>query len=158
MAMNKTRSESPERASAIELAGTLSLRSHDKNWGSERRMSLLAAIGTEGSITAAAKKVGLSYKAAWDAVDAMNNLAGEALVVRTTGGQRGGGATLTRRATELIELYQAVSREHEHFVARLARLGPQPNQNLEFIEPLTIQPPAPTQLKNEQETCWKRVF
>src|SRR3546814_13383880 len=76
----------------------------------------------------------------------MNNLAGEALVVRTTGGQRGGGATLTRRATELIELYQAVSREHEHFVARLARLGTQPNQNLEFIEHMTNQTSARNKL------------
>src|SRR3546814_18359766 len=120
MAMNKTRSESPERASAIELAGTLSLRSHDKNWGSERRMSLLAAIGTEGSITAAAKKVGLSYKAAWDAVDAMNNLAGEALVVRTTGRQRGGGPTLPRPAPYLIEPSPAVPRDHDHLRPPLA--------------------------------------
>src|SRR3546814_1735977 len=76
----------------------------------------------------------------------MNNLAGEALVVRTTGGQRGGGATLTRRATELIALYQAVSREHEHFVARLARLGAQLNQNLAFIEHMTIQTSARNKL------------
>src|SRR3546814_17782672 len=76
----------------------------------------------------------------------MNNLAGEALVVRTTGGQRGGGATLTRRATELIELYQAVSRAHEHFVARLARLGTQPNQNLAFLEHMTIQTSARNKL------------
>ena len=69
----------------LELSTTLSLRSGDQSWGTERRMALLAAIGTEGSISAAARKVGLSYKAAWDAVDMMNSLAGDLLVERVTG-------------------------------------------------------------------------
>ena len=38
----------------------------------------------------------MSYKAAWDAIDTMNNLAGEPLVERMTGG-KGGGTQLTRR-------------------------------------------------------------
>jgi len=144
--MDKTRSAPKAPGSAVELTGTLSLRSHDKNWGSERRMALLAAIDAEGSITAAAKKVGLSYKAAWDAVDAMNNLAGEPLVTRTTGGQRGGGASLTARAAELIAFYQTVKREHERFMARLARTGDRTTQNLEFIEHMMIQTSARNKL------------
>jgi len=97
-------------------------------------MALLAAIDHQGSISAAAKTVGLSYKAAWDAVDAMNNLAGEALVLRTTGGSRGGGARLTPRAHQLLQLYQTLQREHTRFMTRLAAASADQGRNLEWIE------------------------
>jgi molybdate transport system regulatory protein len=60
----------------------------------------------------------MSYKGAWDAVDTMNNLAGEPLVVRLTGGKGGGGTTLTPRAVKLIETFHAVEREHRRFLER----------------------------------------
>lgn len=129
-------------AASLELVGSISLRSGDRIWGTQRRLALLAAIGAEGSISAAAKKVDLSYKAAWDAVDAMNNLAGEALVVRVTGGRRGGGARLTARAIELIELYRDVSREHERFMAKLAKIDAHSHHNLELIQHMMIQTSA----------------
>ena len=59
-----------------------------------RRIALLEAIGAAGSITAAAKSVGLSYKGAWDAVNAINNLADRPLVQGSTGGAGGGGTQL----------------------------------------------------------------
>lgn len=129
-----------------ELAGGLWFRSGNQNWGSEKRMALLEAIGTERSITAAAKKIGLSYKAAWDAVDTMNNLAGEPLVLRVTGGQRGGGASLTPRARELIELYRTVSQEHRRFMTRLAKINTQSVQNLEVIQHMMVQTSARNKL------------
>nr|WP_322045897.1 TOBE domain-containing protein [Paraburkholderia sp. J67] len=88
--------------------------------GGAARIALLAAIRDTGSITAAAKAVGMSYKGAWDAIDAMNNLAGEPLVRRATGGKGGGGTTLTRRALRLIETFGAIEREHRRFLARAA--------------------------------------
>jgi molybdate transport system regulatory protein len=133
-------------AAPLELVGSVWLRSGDQNWGSQRRFALLAAIGAEGSISAAAKKVGLSYKAAWDAVDAMNNLAGEPLVLRVTGGQRGGGARLTARAVELIELYRDVSREHERFMAQLAKVNTRSAHNLELIQNMMMQTSARNKL------------
>jgi molybdate transport system regulatory protein len=144
--MEKKRPAPAAPAPSVELAGTLALRSRNKTWGNARRMALLAAIGEEGSITAAAKKVGLSYKAAWDAVDAMNNLADEPLVTRTTGGQRGGGASLTPRAEELIALYRAVAHEHERFMQRLARIGADAAHNLELMEHMMIQTSARNKL------------
>lgn len=133
-------------AASLELVGSICLRSGNQNWGSQRRLTLLAAIGEKGSISAAAKKVGLSYKAAWDAVDAMNNLAGEPLVLRVTGGQRGGGARLTARAVELIELYRDVSREHERFMAQLAKVNTHSAHNLELIQHMMIQTSARNKL------------
>ncbi len=109
-------------------------------------MALLAAIDSEGSITAAAKKIGLSYKAAWDAVDTMNNLAGEPLVQRITGGQRGGGANLTARAHELIRVYALLHAEHERFMARLATINDQASHNLEVIQHMMIDTSARNKL------------
>ncbi|MCG5074786.1 TOBE domain-containing protein [Paraburkholderia tagetis] len=88
--------------------------------GGAARIALLAAIRETGSITGAAKAVGMSYKGAWDAIDAMNNLAGEPLVVRATGGKGGGGTTLTPRAQRLIATFGAIEREHRHFLERAA--------------------------------------
>ena len=105
-------------ASPLALGGELWLSAGGQTLGGAARIALLAAIGTTGSITAAAKAVGLSYKAAWDAVDAMNNLAGEALVTRSTGGKGGGGTVLTARGTRLIDTYRAVEQEHRKFIER----------------------------------------
>lgn len=109
-------------------------------------MALLEAIGTEGSITAAAKKVGLSYKAAWDAVDTMNNLADSPLVLRTTGGKRGGGASLTPRAHALIGWYNAVRHEHQRFMDLLTRLDPDTPKNLELLQHMMVQTSARNRL------------
>ncbi|WP_338641156.1 TOBE domain-containing protein [Burkholderia pyrrocinia] len=100
----------------LELGGELWLRAGEQTLGGAMRIALLAAIGDTGSITRAAKAVGLSYKAAWDAVDTMNNLAGEPLVARSTGGKGGGGTTLTPRATSLIAAFRTIEREHRRFI------------------------------------------
>ncbi|WP_342611936.1 TOBE domain-containing protein [Burkholderia ambifaria] len=100
----------------LGLGGELWLRAGPQTLGGATRIALLAAIGDTGSITRAAKAVGLSYKAAWDAIDTMNNLAGEPLVTRSTGGKGGGGTTLTPRATSLIAAFRTIEREHRRFI------------------------------------------
>lgn len=87
----------------------------------KRWMDLLASLQSEPSITAAAKVVGLSYKAAWDAVATMNNLAGQVLVERSVGGKGGGGARLTAHGLRLVQTFRAVEVENERFVQRVNR-------------------------------------
>lgn len=87
-----------------------------------QRVALLEAIERHGSIARAAKAVALSYKAAWEAVDEMNNLAAQPLVVRTSGGARGGGTVLTGYARRLIAFYRALEAEHQSAVARVQHL------------------------------------
>jgi molybdate transport system regulatory protein len=102
----------------IEVGGSVWFRSGEATLGGAARIALLAAIQQTGSITGAAKAVGMSYKAAWDAIDTMNNLAGTTLVVRATGGKGGGGTTLTAKALRLIDTYRAIEREHQAFLER----------------------------------------
>ena len=71
-----------------------------------QRIALLQHIAEQGSITRAAKSAGLSYKAAWDAIDEMNNLAQKPLVERSVGGKGGGGARLSSEGERVLRLYQ----------------------------------------------------
>ena len=87
------------------------------------RIALVEAIGEEGSITKASKRLGISYRAAWDGVQALNNLFDEPLVLGTaararsldeplvlasTGGAGGGAAELTARGRKLIAAYRTM--------------------------------------------------
>lgn len=71
-----------------------------------QRIALLRHIAEQGSITRAAKAAGVSYKAAWDAIDELNNLASQPLVERSTGGRGGGGARLSPEGERVLRLYQ----------------------------------------------------
>ena len=75
---------------------------------SDRRIDILRQIGELGSISKAARAVGVSYKAAWQAVDTLTNLAGVALLERVVGGRGGGGAKLTEAGTQLLVAAQAL--------------------------------------------------
>lgn len=92
----------------------------DTSLASQIEVSLLAAIGETGSITQAAKAIGRSYKWAWDTVEHMNQLAGEPLVLRETGGRNGGGTRLTERGQRLIHSYRIIERAHRQFVQALS--------------------------------------
>ena len=87
---------------------------------SDVRISLLEKIDESGSITQAAKAVGVSYKTAWDAVDAMKNLSGEALVESLTGGKGGGGTRLTEAGRKLARTYRLIQKENERFLSSIS--------------------------------------
>ncbi|MCE9632632.1 MAG: LysR family transcriptional regulator [Methylophilales bacterium] len=69
---------------------------------------LLDAIVKHGSISAAAKSMGMSYKRAWDLVSTMNQAFLEPLVSTATGGAQGGGAQLTTFGLDVLRRYQAL--------------------------------------------------
>jgi len=83
------------------------------------RMALVEAIGELGSISAAARKVGLSYKAAWDAVQALNNLFDGPLVAAAPGGSGGGAATLTPRGRAALAAFRRVQAELDTALMKL---------------------------------------
>ncbi len=87
------------------------------------KIRLLEAIDREGSISAAGRALGMSYKRAWDLVDALNTLAGSPVVEASPGGYRGGGATLTDAGRNLVADYRAIERAAQRATeARLAAL------------------------------------
>ena len=85
------------------------------------RAALLEEVVETGSISAAARVLGMSYRKAWTLVDSINRAAGRALVERSTGGRGGGGARLTPQGERALKLY----RQLEGDVERLCRRAEQ---------------------------------
>lgn len=112
----------------------------------ERLFQLLAAIAATGSITGAARAVGLSYKGAWEMIDRANNLSPELLVGSATGGRKGGGTRLTPAGRELLDLFLKLQEEHRVFLEQLNRRMLS-NPNLQFLHKrLGMQASARNQL------------
>ena len=72
------------------------------------KVDLLEAIGATGSITAAAKTLGMSYRRAWLLVDTMNHCFAAPVVEAEAGGRRGGGTRLTALGQELVRRYRTL--------------------------------------------------
>jgi molybdate transport system regulatory protein len=90
------------------------------------KAELLAAIAETGSISASAKRLGMSYRRAWLLVDTMNRCFREPLVASAAGGTGGGGAQVTNFGREVLDRYGAmlacVDRALDPELARFSRL------------------------------------
>jgi molybdate transport system regulatory protein len=107
-------------SSPRRLVGKLSFETPAGGVLGDTRIRLLEAIDALGSLNRAARAVPLSYKAAWDALDSMNNLAEAPLVVRTTGGRHGGGTQLTEHGRRMVALYRAMESSQQDILDRIA--------------------------------------
>jgi len=87
---------------------------------SDRRLEVLRLVGQSGSISQAAREVGISYKAAWQAIDTLTNLSGVALVAKTVGGSGGGGAQITAQGQALLALADELARARRQVLSRFA--------------------------------------
>ena len=72
------------------------------------KSDLLAAIDATGSISQAAKQLGMSYRRAWTLVDTMNRCFKEPLVTTATGGDHGGGARVTAFGRDVLQRFQSM--------------------------------------------------
>jgi molybdate transport system regulatory protein len=84
------------------------------------RVELLEHIERERSISAAAKKMNMSYRRAWSLVQDMNDAAGVPLVEASTGGSGGGGASVTAQGHEAIRLYRDLVSRFDRTAAEAA--------------------------------------
>lgn len=100
------------------LTAVLSFRRAGARAGTER-IALLEAVAAEGSITKAAKTLGLSYKGAWDAVQALNNLFEQPLIAAQAGGAKGGAAELTPQGRTVLAAFRKVEAELGEAMAQL---------------------------------------
>jgi len=82
------------------------------------KVALLEAIRSTGSISAGARALGMSYRRAWLLVEQINHALREPAVTTETGGQSGGGASVTPIGERIINLYRAIEAE-----ARMAAGG-----------------------------------
>jgi molybdate transport system regulatory protein len=93
------------------LHAALQMRRGDDIKVGTERIALLAAVGELGSISAAAKAAGISYKSAWDAIQALNNLFAQPLVQARPGGRQGGTAQVTEQGQAVIRAFRLLESE-----------------------------------------------
>lgn len=129
------------------LEGRFWISKSDHSFLGKGRIELLVHIEESGSITKAAKLMKMSYKAAWDAVDNMNNLADYPLVERSKGGKGGGGTHLTDYAKELISTYRILNEEHQLFLKNLSLRIDEKNGHFNLLESMNVRISARNQLK-----------
>lgn len=106
----------PSVSSPVSYTSALSHASADK------RIDILRAVGASGSISQAARDTGVSYKAAWQAIDTLTNLAGSVLVERVVGGAGGGGARLTPAGAQLLGAATQMAQARSQVLGRLKKL------------------------------------
>lgn len=105
----------PSSLAGPDLAGALGHEVADK------RLDILRRIGQVGSISEAARGADVSYKAAWQAIDTLTNLAGAPLVERTVGGSGGGGAQLTATGRQLLDAADTLAALRRQALAQVAQ-------------------------------------
>jgi molybdate transport system regulatory protein len=90
----------------VTIEALVTLKGEEATAVGRDRIRLLETVADAGSISAGARAAGITYKAAWDALDAMSNLFGTPLLVTRAGGAAGGGATLTPTGIRVIEAFR----------------------------------------------------
>ncbi len=76
----------------------------------EGRIKILKSIIAEGSLTKAAKSLGMSYKKAWSLVDSINKNASQPIVITNTGGLGGGGTIITEYGLKMITAFENINK------------------------------------------------
>jgi molybdate transport system regulatory protein len=91
------------------------------------KVRLLERIEQHGSISAAARSMGMAYRHAWELVDGLNQFFARPVVEVSVGGRSGGGARLTRWGHELVRRFHAMEKATQRAVgsdvSRIAREG-----------------------------------
>lgn len=95
------------------------------------KADMLEGIRETGSIAAAGRRMGMSYKRAWYLVDTMNRCYVTPLVAATKGGSKGGGAVLTELGEEVLARFRRMEKLADKAVAKELRalqkaLNPKP--------------------------------
>jgi molybdate transport system regulatory protein len=93
------------------------------NYLGEGRITLLKEIQTHKSISKASKSMKMSYKKAWDMVNAMNTISNYPLVIRTIGGIGGGGSEITKAGLKAITLFNELKASNQrHLDSKIDQL------------------------------------
>ena len=81
------------------------------------KAELVERIARTGSISAAAREMGMSYRRAWQLVESLNKAFRQPVVATATGGTRGGGAQVTVFGERLVRRFRAMERKASSAIA-----------------------------------------
>jgi len=126
---------------AEKLVQTFLMGSKQSQSG-QRRLELLNKIASLGTLSAAAKACGMSYKGAWQAIEAMNEAASEPLVIAKKGGAGGGGMLLTAAGESLLAAYLLFAEKMQHWMRELEDMSPGVLSQLEVMKKISMKTSA----------------
>ena len=130
----------------MKIDGRFWLTKEGQSFLGSGRIELLERIDKTGSINAAAKEMKMSYKAAWERINGMNDLADQPLIERSTGGKGGGGTKLTPYARELIATFHRFNELHRQFIDRFSEAGDDPERLARILSRTFLTTSARNQL------------
>jgi molybdate transport system regulatory protein len=110
----------------------LALRADGRLLVGRERITLLEAVVKHGSITKAAEVAGFSYKTAWDAVSAINNILPRPAFITRTGGPHGGGAEVTEEGSRLIATFRRLEEKLAQISGSIVENGLEHDEDLLF--------------------------
>jgi molybdate transport system regulatory protein len=90
----------------FKVNGSLWIEGNGKRFFGPGPVELLEHIDETGSILQASKKMELSYKKAWELVSNLNSMGSTPFVITSTGGEKGGGSTISNEARQMIAYYR----------------------------------------------------
>ena len=122
-----------------------SLSSALSNDSADKRIEILRLVGETGSISQAARDAKVSYKAAWQAIDTLTNLAGVVLVDRAVGGSGGGGASITPAGQKVLALARLLSDTRSQVFASFSSNELLPPHALPVISSMSVR----TSMRNQ---------
>jgi molybdate transport system regulatory protein len=101
---------------AFKVNGSLWIEGDGQRFFGPGPVELLGLIGKTGSISKAAREMGMSYIKAWEMVNRINGMAAEPFVVTIIGGEDGGGSTISPEAREMIAWYRELRERFRLFL------------------------------------------
>ena len=101
-----------------KINGSLWIECEGERFFGPGRVELLQRIEKTGSISKAAAEMNMSYKKAWEMINALNTHSGKPLVVTKSGGEKGGGSLITEEAKQLIEYHAQLRKRFQEFLQK----------------------------------------
>lgn len=100
----------------LKVGGRVWIETAKGTFAGSGRIDLLEKIKEFGSITDAAKSMKMSYRQAWEQIDAMNKQTDKPLVIKVSGGAGGGGSVVTPEGDKVINMYKRLTKNFDSFV------------------------------------------
>jgi molybdate transport system regulatory protein len=104
------------KESNYKVTGSLWIECDEQRFFGPGRVELLERIDQTGSINKAAKQMGMSYKKAWEMINALNSQASKPFVITQTGGEKGGGSIITTEARQFIAYHAELRQRFVDFL------------------------------------------
>lgn len=119
--MSKKKISSLLRKGQFTVNGSLWLEGEGVRFFGPGPVQLLQLIQETGSINQAAKKMQMSYKKAWQLVNNLNAMSAEPMVITATGGEKGGGSSISEEALQMISYHQQLRERFKKFLEEETR-------------------------------------